>query len=135
MAKKSVHLTVITPSHAVFDEDAVSVVVPAFDGALGVLPGHAPLMSLLGNGTLTVKVPDGDAKIFAIRGGFLQVTHNKLTILTPEANGPDEIKAEDVQADLEKWENTKAVTDEECETKEQALNWAKARQHLLTQAK
>ncbi len=131
MADKHLHLTIITPARAVFDGDAASVVVTAFDGELGVLPGHAPLMALLGNGALRVTVADGSKKSFAVRGGFLQVSHNKLTILTPEASEPGELKAEAVTADLDEWKDKKAVSDEDIKTKEQALSWVKARQKVM----
>ena len=54
MPGHTLHLTVITPARAVYDEDAQGVVVPAFDGALGVLGGHAAMMALLGNGPLKI---------------------------------------------------------------------------------
>ena len=49
------HVTVISPEAAVFDGEADSVVAPAFDGDVGILPNHAPLMTVLGTGVLTVK--------------------------------------------------------------------------------
>src|SRR2546422_1908835 len=50
------HVTVISPERAVFDGAADAVVAPAFDGQVGILPGHAPFMTLLGKGVLTVRV-------------------------------------------------------------------------------
>ena len=49
------HVTVIAPEGAVFEGDADSVVAPAFDGEVGILPKHAPFMTLLGEGRLTVR--------------------------------------------------------------------------------
>src|SRR2546421_13022584 len=67
------HVTVISPERAVFDGAADAVVAPAFDGQVGILPGHAPFMTLLGTGVLTVQVGGGGglSKRFEGSGGFL----------------------------------------------------------------
>lgn len=65
-------VTVISPERAVFDGPAEAVVAPAFDGLVGILPRHAPFMTLLGTGTLTVR-QGGEASTFRVSGGFLQV--------------------------------------------------------------
>ena len=48
-------VTVISPESSMFDGEADAVVAPAFDGQVGILPNHAPFMTLLGEGTLTVR--------------------------------------------------------------------------------
>lgn len=65
-------VTVVSPERVVFDDEAESVVVPAFDGLVGVLPRHAPFMTLLGEGVLTVR-QRGITSRFRLSGGFLQV--------------------------------------------------------------
>ena len=78
------HVTVIAPERAVFDGDAEAVVAPAYDGEVGILPKHAPFMTLLGHGKLTVK--DGqETKTFTVRGGFLQVVRDEVRVVTEEA--------------------------------------------------
>lgn len=77
-------VTVIAPDRAVFEGDADSVVAPAYDGMVGVQPRHAPFMTLLGEGQLTVK--QGDAKhSFSVRGGFLQVVSDTVRVVTEHA--------------------------------------------------
>ena len=49
------HVTVISPEAAIFDGEADAVTAPAYDGSLGVLPRHAPMMTLLGEGELSVQ--------------------------------------------------------------------------------
>lgn len=66
-------VTVISPERSLFDGDADAVVAPAFDGLVGILPHHAPFLTLLGTGTLTVRQA-GQARVFRVAGGFLQVT-------------------------------------------------------------
>ena len=75
------HVTVISPDAAMFDGQADSVVAPAFDGKVGILPRHAPFMTLLGEGTLVVRQGTSDTR-FTVRGGFLQVVDDKVRIVT-----------------------------------------------------
>ncbi len=69
-----------------FDGDADAVVAPAFDGEVGILPGHAPFMTLLGEGTLTVRRAEA-AQRFAVRGGFLQVVDNRVRVVAEHVQG------------------------------------------------
>ena len=79
-------VTVISPEASMFDGEADAIVVPAFDGKVGILPNHAPLMTLLGEGTLTVS-RDGAVSRFSIRGGFLQVVDNRVRVVTEHVQG------------------------------------------------
>ena len=75
------HVSVISPEAALFEGDATSVVAPAFDGKVGILTGHAPMMTLLGKGELRIEGGAG-AKKFTIEGGFLQVVSNQVRVVT-----------------------------------------------------
>jgi F-type H+-transporting ATPase subunit epsilon len=76
------HVTVICPDRAVFDGPADAVVAPAFDGQVGILPQHAPFMTLLGTGILTVS---GSATgRFRISGGFLQVHGDRVRVVADQ---------------------------------------------------
>ncbi|HEV8453355.1 MAG TPA: ATP synthase F1 subunit epsilon [Gemmatimonadales bacterium] len=79
-------VTVISPEASMFDGEADAVVAPAFDGQVGILPNHAPFMTLLGEGTLTVRRA-GTASRFFIRGGFLQVVDNRVRVVTEHVQG------------------------------------------------
>ncbi len=75
-----IKVSVISPEASLFEGDADSVVVPAFDGEIGILSGHAPLMTLLGKGELRI---EGKApRKFVIEGGFLQVVNNQVRVVT-----------------------------------------------------
>jgi F-type H+-transporting ATPase subunit epsilon len=78
------NVSVISPEALVFEGSAESVVVPAFDGEVGILTGHAPMMTLLGRGTLRIGAGAG-ARTFAIEGGFLQVVANAVRVVTERA--------------------------------------------------
>jgi F-type H+-transporting ATPase subunit epsilon len=79
------HVTLISPERAVFDGPALSVVVPAFDGLVGILPRHAPFMTLLGEGVLTVQKPGGATSRFQVAGGFLQVMEDTVRVVVERA--------------------------------------------------
>jgi F-type H+-transporting ATPase subunit epsilon len=76
-------VSVISPESLVFEGTTDSVVAPGFDGELGILSDHAPMMTLLGKGTLRIGSA-GTAK-FAIEGGFLQVVGNTVRVVTEKA--------------------------------------------------
>jgi F-type H+-transporting ATPase subunit epsilon len=78
------NVSVISPEALVFEGTADSVIAPAFDGDVGMLTGHAPMMTLLGKGTLRIGAGAG-AKTFTIEGGFLQVAANVVRVVTEKA--------------------------------------------------
>jgi F-type H+-transporting ATPase subunit epsilon len=76
------HVTVVSPERAVFDGVADAVVAPAYDGQVGVLPRHAPFLTLLGTGVLRVRHGGGSASSrFQVSGGFLQVVGDAVRIV------------------------------------------------------
>ena len=76
------HISVISPEAMLFEGDAASVVAPAFDGEVGILTGHAPMVTVLGTGVLRV----GDGPRFNVSGGFLQVVDNQVRVVTEKAS-------------------------------------------------
>jgi F-type H+-transporting ATPase subunit epsilon len=77
-------VSVISPERVLFEGEAAAVVAPAFDGEVGILDNHAPMMTLLGKGSLRLSGAGGD-KRFDIEGGFLQVVDNNVRIVTEKA--------------------------------------------------
>lgn len=71
---------VISPERAVFDGEAEGVIAPAYDGQVGILPRHAPFMTLLGSGVLSIRNAAGSSH-FRVQGGFLQVVSNTVRIV------------------------------------------------------
>ena len=69
-----------------FDGEADAVVAPAYDGEVGILPNHAPFMTLLGEGTLTVRRAE-TVNRFVVRGGFLQVVDNRVRVVAEHVQG------------------------------------------------
>ena len=79
----SVH--VVTPEEEVWTGEATMVVATAADGQLGVLPGHAPLLALLGQGPLEIETGGGRVKA-TVDGGFLHVANDRVDVLAEHAS-------------------------------------------------
>jgi F-type H+-transporting ATPase subunit epsilon len=134
-SSKRLHLTVITPARTVFNEEAAGLVVPAFDGELGVLPGHAALMSLLGAGEVRITRADGTKKRLAVRGGFLQVSANVVTVLTPESVAAEDIDPAKLNKEIEALKADHVTDLKARDQRDEKLNWAITRQHILEASK
>lgn len=76
---------VVSPAKTVFEGKASAVVAPAWDGQVGILPGHAPMLALLGAGVLNVERPGGGSDEFHVAGGVLKVEGDVVTLLTEYA--------------------------------------------------
>lgn len=81
---KTFKLTVVSPERKLFEGPAKFVVVPAYDGEVGILHDHAPLMALLGEGALRVETTTGTLR-FRVSGGFVQVLDNEVSVLSETA--------------------------------------------------
>jgi F-type H+-transporting ATPase subunit epsilon len=75
-------VSVISPEAVLFEGETDAVVAPAYDGEIGILTGHAPLMALLGNGKLRL---GGGGPSFTVSGGFMQVLNNDVRVVTEKA--------------------------------------------------
>lgn len=78
-------VSVISPEAVLFEGTAESVVAPAFDGQVGILTGHAPMVTLLGTGELRVGDPASGQR-FRVQGGFLQVVDDTVRVVTERAS-------------------------------------------------
>jgi F-type H+-transporting ATPase subunit epsilon len=91
--KGRVRCVVVTPEKAFLDEVAEMVVVPMYDGELGVLPGRAPLIGRLGAGELRLKTGTAVKRYF-VEAGFVQVRLNTVTVLTARAVEAEQVTGE-----------------------------------------
>jgi F-type H+-transporting ATPase subunit epsilon len=92
MLPDKIKLTVVTPERELLSETVVDVQLPGADGYLGVLPGHAPLITELGVGELTYRpAGGGDATVLAIMSGFAEVLPDRVTVLAETAERAAEI--------------------------------------------
>jgi F-type H+-transporting ATPase subunit epsilon len=84
---------VVSAERLLFSQDVDEILAPGVNGQLGILPSHAPLITALQSGELVVRWDDQEES-FAIGGGFLEVLHDKATILADSAERADEIDIE-----------------------------------------
>jgi F-type H+-transporting ATPase subunit epsilon len=90
---------IVTQERLLYSEDVDMVIAPGSDGELGILPHHAPLLTSLNFGELRIKRGGGEES-FAIGGGILEVTPDKVTVLADSAERADDIdlaRAEDAR--------------------------------------
>jgi F-type H+-transporting ATPase subunit epsilon len=92
MLPDSIELIIVTPERQLLRETIVEVELPGADGQLGVLPGHAPLITELGIGELTYRAKNTtDSGPIAIISGFAEVLGDRVTVLAETAERPEEI--------------------------------------------
>ena len=85
----ALRVTVVSPEQVLFEGAAASVVAPAYDGLVGILPRHAPMLALLGRGPLAVRPAEGGEVRFRVAGGFIQVRGDTVRVVTEEASPID----------------------------------------------
>ena len=78
------NVSVVSPERTLFEGQAESVVAPAFDGEVGILTHHAPMLTLLGTGKLRVRAA-GSEQQFTVAGGFLEVADDRVRVVTERA--------------------------------------------------
>src|SRR5215475_3949641 len=98
-----IELEVATPERQLVREQVTEVQVPAKNGYMGILPGHAPLLSELGTGFLSYSA-GGRKRYLSIQGGFVEVLPDRVRVLANTAERAEEIDTERARADLSKAE-------------------------------
>jgi len=83
MAK--LHFDLVSPERLLISAEVDQVDVPGSEGDFGVLSGHAPVMTTLKPGVLSIQAPGKAPEKFFVRGGFAEVTLSGLTVLAEEA--------------------------------------------------
>ena len=118
-----VRLEIVTPESKTFSDDVDSVVIPGVEGEIGVLPMHAPLMTLLQPGELRV-MKNGEETRLAVGEGFVEITQEKTAVLTDMAvkeSEIDESAAEEAIRRAEEAMRGERMSDEEQATTKAAL--------------
>ena len=78
--ERKLKVSVISPTSIGYVGEGESVIVPAYDGQMGILYGHAPMMTLLGEGEVVVRNGSEEHRT-AVSGGFLQIVNNEVSVL------------------------------------------------------
>lgn len=105
MAESTFRLNLYSPDKLIYGDDVQSTVAHGSDGYLGILPRHAPLLTSLEIGALSVTDKDGKEQKFALIGGFLEVINNEVTILAETAEHIDDIDIKRAKAAKDRAQN------------------------------
>jgi F-type H+-transporting ATPase subunit epsilon len=100
---KSFKVNIVTPERVVWEADAVSVTVPGSEGYLGVWGDHAPLVTGLVPGVITIRLDDaGDAQLLACSGGFVEISRNTVNVMTDSCEEAGQIDGDRARAALKR---------------------------------
>ena len=97
MADK-IELEIVTPEGQVFSGNVDGVTIPSSAGYLGILPGHAPLVTELKIGVITCRIDNSESRLFCA-WGFAEILGNKVSILADQVQKPEDIDVEAARAD------------------------------------
>lgn len=120
MLPEAIELIVVTPERQLLQEAVVEVTIPGLDGALGILPGHAPLITELGIGELSYHTTTSSQPILlAVLRGFAEVLSDRVTLLAETAERAEEI-------DLARAEAAKARAEQRLASNDTNIDWDRA---------
>ncbi len=109
-----IRCVIVTPESTVLDTGAKGVILPLEDGQLGVAPGHTPLIGRLGAGEVRITKAEGQGvtqSVF-VEGGFVEVGHGMVTVITQRAIAAEKIDLTTARASLAEISARKASGDE-----------------------
>ena len=111
-------LEIVTVESPIYSDDVDMVIAWGMEGQLGILPNHAPLLTILQPGELLLR-KDGEETSMAVSGGFLEVCSNKVTVLADTAERAEEI-------DITRAEEAKRRAEERLAARPHDLDLARA---------
>jgi F-type H+-transporting ATPase subunit epsilon len=124
MADDLLQVELVSADSRVWSGEASFVLARTTDGELGVLPHHAPLLSVLVESVVLIRGDGGDAQVAAVDGGFISVANNRVSILAEHAELSEDIDAGQARQDLE---SSQGGSDEDDEDAARRVRWAEAR--------
>ena len=120
MLPEAIDLIVVTPERQLVRESVVEVILPGLEGALGILPGHAPLITELGIGELSYRAAgSGSSQSLAVVRGFAEVLQDRVTVLAEIAE-----RAQDI--DVARAEKAKERAEKRLASHEANVDWDRA---------
>lgn len=102
MSDSALQVELVAADRLVWSGQATSVIARTTEGDLGVLPGHAPLLSVLVPGVIEVTTTENEVWVAAVDGGFLSVADNRVSLLSERAEMSHEIGLEKARQELER---------------------------------
>ncbi len=128
---------VVTPETTVLDVTARSIVLPLEDGERGVAGGHAPFIGRLGTGEVRITSTDGSGTVRRtfVEGGFVEVAHDAVTVITQRAVPAEKLDLVRARADLTEITSRPAAGDEAITAKLRAQGAARAMVRIAERAR
>jgi F-type H+-transporting ATPase subunit epsilon len=128
----TIKFEVVTPEHRLVREEATEITIPGRNGYIGILPGHAPLISELAVGEISYKLASGQTKFLACAWGFAEVLPDKVTILAEVAERAEDIDVAHARQERERAQSVLKLQThgEEYEAARRELELAEARLHV-----
>lgn len=127
----SLHVELVAADRTVWSGEAAMVIARTVEGDVGVLRGHAPILSLLTDAVVEIQVADtDDVVIAAVDGGFLSVAGDRVSILSERAVLAEDVRVDEVRAELEEARGLIGAKDEA----EQRVRRAEARIRAVERA-
>ena len=120
---------VVTPEETTVEAVVESVVVPLFDGEMGILPNHGAMIGRLGSGELRLRNGDQVDRFF-LEGGFIQIADNTVSVLTGRAIPVEQLDTDEAESQLETALAEPAVGSEQMEARDQLVQQLRARQRV-----
>ncbi len=125
MADSTMQVELVAADRLVWSGEATMVIARTTEGDVGILPDHAPMLSLMVDGVVDVTTADNESWVAAVDQGFLSVADNRISILSAHAEMSHDIDLEKARADLERAQAAGENDDEARNAAEAA--WAQAR--------
>ncbi|HEX6246964.1 MAG TPA: F0F1 ATP synthase subunit epsilon [Nocardioidaceae bacterium] len=132
MSDDLLHVELVAADRLVWSGEAKMVIARTTEGDVGILPNHAPMLSLMVDGVVDVQTADGETWVAAVDAGFLSVANNRISILSEHAEMSHEIDLEKARTELER-ARTAGEYDSEADA-EEAIRRAEARIRAVERA-
>ncbi len=132
MSDDLMQVELVAADRVVWSGEATLVIARTTEGDVGILPNHAPVLSLMVDGIVDIRTAEGETWIAAVDTGFLSVANNRISVLSEHAEMSHDIDLERARADLERAKTAGELISEPAERAERA--WAEARIRAVERA-
>lgn len=131
MTDDTLQVELVAADRLVWSGEASMIIARTTEGDVGILPNHAPALSLMVDGVIDVTTTDNETWVAAVDAGFLSVANNRVSLLAEHAEMSHEIDLEKARLDLERARKAGEAQDADAV----AAAWAEARIRAVEQAR
>lgn len=110
MSDDSIRVELVAADRLVWSGDATRIIARTTEGDVGILPHHAPMLSLLVDGVVDIQTTDGETWVAAVDAGFLSVANNRVSVLSERAEMSHEIDLEQARHELQRAKDSGRTT-------------------------